>query len=84
MDVKKDHNKIQIELDSDESIVLLEFITRFTDSILGDSFYESEAEELILLELEGKLEKQIDSLFNPNYKSILEKARNKLLTRGLN
>ncbi|MFV0237431.1 MAG: hypothetical protein ACK5HU_02705 [Flavobacteriales bacterium] len=81
MDVKKDNSKIKIELNSDESIVLLEFITRFTDSVLGDGFYESKAEELILFELEGKLEKQIDSLFSPNYKLILENARKMIIDR---
>ncbi len=79
MNIKNHNDKVKIELDSNESIVLFEFITRFTDSNISENFYESRAEEIVLLRLEGGLEKQIDSLFNPNYKSILKKARNNLL-----
>jgi hypothetical protein len=69
--------KISIELTKDETLVLFEFLARFNETEHPDIF-EDQAEQKVLWIIEGQLEKQLVEPFRPNYKKIINEARNKI------
>lgn len=70
--------KINIELTKDELIVLSDLIHRLSETDFLKDFYEDQAEERALWNLEWILEKKTDEIFDKNYFEILRKARNNL------
>jgi hypothetical protein len=58
-------------------LVLFEFLSRFnqTDHL---NVFEDQAEQKVLWALEGQLEKQLVEPFRPDYKDIINEARNKI------
>ena len=69
--------KISIELTKDETLVLFEFLARFNETEHSDIF-EDQAEQKVLWIIEGQLEKQLVEPFRPDYKKIINEARNKI------
>jgi hypothetical protein len=69
--------KISIELTKDETLVLFEFLARFNETEHPDIF-EDQAEQKVLWIIEGQLEKQLVEPFRPDYKKIINEARNKI------
>jgi hypothetical protein len=69
--------KINLLLTKDEALVLFEFLGRLNQTEHPEIF-EDQAEEKTLWTLEGQLEKQLAEPFDPNYKNILNQARNRI------
>lgn len=68
-----------IEIGADEALVLFEFLQRFVES---DSLtIEDQAEERVLWNLCGLLEKQLVAPFASNYHELLVSARDRLRDR---
>jgi hypothetical protein len=70
--------KINIELTNDELIVLSDLINRLSDTDFLKTFYEDQAEERALWNLDTILEKNTAEIFNKNYSEILQIARSNL------
>lgn len=72
-----ENNRINIELNKDEAIVLFEFLERFNETE-GNHLFEDQAEQNVLWNIESILEKKLSELFKKNYKDILKLARKNL------
>ena len=70
--------KINIELTSDELIVLSDLINRLSDTNFLNNFYEDQAEERALWNLDAILEKNTAKILNKNYSEELQISRNNL------
>lgn len=73
MKSKQYGNKILLELSSDESLVLFEFLARFNEE--DSNLFEDDAERRVLWDIECCLERIIPEIFNDNYESLVSKAR---------
>lgn len=69
-------DKIIVELTNKEALVLLEFLYRFSE-VEGYPF-EDQAEQRVLWNVETILEKQLVEVFSPDYKKLLQEARNQV------
>ena len=67
-------DKIKIELSKDEAIVLFEFLSRFNENN-HDDIFDDQAEQRVLWNIEGLLEKQLSEPFRPDYVDIVKRAR---------
>ncbi len=72
-----DQQKINLTVTKDEALVLFEFLARFNKSEHSNIF-EDQSEQKTLWNLEGQLEKQLVEPFRPDYKDIINEARNKI------
>jgi hypothetical protein len=72
-----DQQKINLTVTKDEALVLFEFLARFNQTEHPEIF-EDQAEQKTLWILEGQLEKQLVEPFRPDYKDIINEARNKI------
>lgn len=72
-----DQQKINLTVTKNEALVLFEFLARFNQTVHPDIF-EDQAEQKTLWILEGQLEKQLVDLIRPDYKDIINEARNKI------
>ncbi len=70
-------DELSITLTKDEALVLFDFLARFNETDHADIF-EDQAEQKSLWIIEGQLEKQLTEPFLPNYKEIINEARNKI------
>lgn len=77
METTKDKNKVLLQLSDDEAVVLLNWLFRFNESG-KDTFFEDQAEQRILWDMEAVLEKVVPATFDNNYPEILSKARQKI------
>ena len=78
MESKKENNStIQIQLSSDEALILLEWLSRLNENDLPQLFHD-QAEQRILFDLEAVLEKVVDDAFHQNYREILSRAWNNI------
>lgn len=77
MKSKQNENKIVVELTKEEAIVLLDWLSRFNESENRD-FFQDQAEERVLWDMEASIEKVIGETFDNNYAEILSKAREKV------
>lgn len=68
---------INIKLNEDDAIVLFEWLSNF-NSKDNTTLFEDQAEQRVLFNLETELEKNISSVFDNDYKSVLLKARNSI------
>ncbi|CAN5288823.1 hypothetical protein BH20ACI2_BH20ACI2_26690 [soil metagenome] len=65
---------VKIELNSDEALVLFEFLSRYSDT---DSLtVEDQAEQVVLWKLCCCLERELVEPFQKNYGELLSNARN--------
>lgn len=69
--------KIQIELSRDEALVLFEWLARF-DPADHPELFESQAEQRVLWDRASILEKTLHEPFAPNYRELLDAARERV------
>jgi hypothetical protein len=74
MEKNKDKRIISIQLSNDEALVLLEWLINFNQT-KHPEFFEDQAEERVLFDLEALLEECVPELLEPNYIDSLAKAR---------
>ncbi len=72
-----DKQIINLTLTKDEALVVFDFLARFNQTEHPDIF-EDKAEQKTLWILQGQLEKQLVEPFRPDYKEIINEARNKI------
>lgn len=68
--------KVQIELTSDEALVLFELLSRYSDS--ESLVIEDQAEQRALWNLLCVLERQLVEPLRPEYVDLLQRARERL------
>jgi DNA primase len=77
MESKQKENKVVLELTKEESIVLLDWLSRINEGENADLF-QDQAEERVLWDMEASIEKVISETFESNYAEILSRAREKV------
>lgn len=70
---------IKIELTSSEALVLVDFLIRYQDNETINKI--EDAEQQLLWDMCAMLESKVPELLDPNYKELLEKAR-QIVTSG--
>jgi len=71
---------VRLELTGDEALVLFELLQRFDDE--GTLALYDQSEERALWNLHCLLQKQLEGIFQPNYKAMVAAARNRLRDRA--
>lgn len=71
------NNKIRLELSNEEALVLLSWLSRFNETD-NTSFFEDQAEERVLWDIEAVIEKAMSETLSSDYSELLLKARNKV------
>ena len=74
MESKRDKSSILVTIESNEAIVLLEWLSRFNAQEYS-ALFEDQAEQRVLFDLESELEKVISETFRDDYLEILNMAR---------
>jgi len=69
--------KLNIEINKNEALVLFEFLARINQSINNDIF-ENKAEEIVCGNIESSLERILAEPFLKNYIEILEEAKREI------
>ncbi len=69
-------SEVEIKLTKDEALVLFDFVSRFSND--DKLIIQDQAEERALLNLTCVLEKQLAEPFSPDWKKIIEAAKNRL------
>jgi hypothetical protein len=69
--------EINIKLTKDEALVLFEFISRFNESEHKELFQDQSEQKMMWL-IEGQLQKILAEPFRPDYKEIIDNARNNI------
>jgi hypothetical protein len=69
-------SEVEIKLTKDEALVLFDFLSRFSND--DKLIIQDQAEERALLNLTCVLEKQLAEPFSPDWKKIIEAAKNRL------
>ena len=64
---------VRIELSGDQAIVLFEWLSRFNKQKRQN--FEDQAEQRVLWDIEGQLERHLVAPFKHEYAALLEKAR---------
>lgn len=72
-----ENKEILITLNKDEALVLFEFVSRFNETDHKE-LLEDQAEQKMMWLIQAQLEKILVEPFMPNYKDIVEEARNKI------
>lgn len=65
---------LNIQLTKEEAIVFFDFLSRFNEKD-NSSFFENQAEQKVLWDIECILEKKLNEPFQSNYEEIVKKAR---------
>jgi hypothetical protein len=68
--------RVKIELTSDEALVLYDWLARFNQQAHTD--FADQAEERVLFDLEGMLERALVAPLQSDYADILAQARSKV------
>ncbi len=71
------NNRIRLDFSRDEALVLLDWLSRFNESE-NASFFEDQAEERILFDLEAMLEKSVNESLDSDYEDQLLQARDRI------
>jgi hypothetical protein len=69
-------SEVEIKLTKDEALVLFDFVSRFSND--DKLVIQDQAEDRALLNLTCVLEKQLAEPFSPDWKKIIEAAKNRL------
>ena len=72
-----EEKEILIKLSKDEALVLFEFVSRF-NQLDQDEIFQDQAEQKLVWLIETQLEKILVEPFQPDYKEIIQEARNKV------
>lgn len=70
-----------ITLSSDEALILFDWLARFSDGGPVAPARTDTAEERVFEVVQGQLQRQLIMPLDPNYKSFLAEARNRVLNR---
>ena len=73
---KDPEQKVEIRLTRAQALVLFEFLSRFSEEDKLE--IEDQAEERVLWDICGDLERLLVEPFHPDYKDILQRARNSI------
>lgn len=76
MESGRENNKISLHLSDEEALIFLDWLIRFNQH--SSNFFEDQAEERILFDLEAILESQMPEIVAKDYKKRLETARKKI------
>ena len=68
-------DKINLELTSNEALVLFDLLSRFSDSEKDEVVFEDQSERRVLWDMQCMLEAQLLEPFKEDYRKKLEKAR---------
>ena len=68
---------MKIELTKDEALVLFDFLSRLNANDQTNLFHD-QAEQKVLWIIEGILEKELVEPFKPDYKEIIQRARDRI------
>lgn len=71
-------SNVTLNLSQSEALVLIDFLIRYRDNDTIDKI--EEAEQQMLWDLCAMLESQVPELLDPNYKELLEKAREVIIS----
>lgn len=74
-------DEIPLSLSRDQALVLFEWLAR-TGAGEQPSAFEDQAEQRVLWDLEGALEKQLVEQFKSDYRDLLEAARGRIRDAG--
>ncbi len=74
--------QIKIELRKEEVIVLFEYLARVNENDLLKATFESQAEQMVLWNLQASIEKQLTEPFGKDYNKVVSNARKALLRSG--
>lgn len=77
MEAIQDNNRVLLQLSNEEALVLGDWLFRFNEND-NLSVFEDQAEERVLWDLEGVLEKTMSEIFSKDYTELLSKAREKI------
>ena len=69
-------NPVGLTLTNDETLVLFEFLSRFLDT--NELKIEDQAEQRALSNLQCLLESRLVEILLPNYRELVDQARNRL------
>ncbi|CAN5291190.1 hypothetical protein BH11PSE11_BH11PSE11_08390 [soil metagenome] len=67
---------LKLTLNRDEALGLAEFFARYEET--GRLVFKHPAEYLSLVKLSAQIDKSVPEFFDPNYKQILEKAKERV------
>ncbi|MFZ1790891.1 MAG: hypothetical protein WAT92_21380 [Saprospiraceae bacterium] len=68
---------MNIEITKNEALVFFEFLSRLNEKEQID-FFDDQAEQKVLWIIEGILEKELVEPFKPDYKEIIQQARDRI------
>ena len=71
--------KVQLEISKEEAIVLFEYLARVHDNDSLSTTFESQAEQIVLWNLQAAFEKILTEPFEKDYKKIVRHSRNSLI-----
>ena len=77
MESSKENNRICLNLSNDEALILLDWLSRFNECE-HNSFFEDQAEERVLFDLEAILEKNMTEILDKDYRDKFLKAREQI------
>ena len=69
-------NEYTLNITEDEALVLFEFFHRFDETDKLE--FTHPAEYIVLMKIAGQIDKTTPAMFDPNYESLLQNARNRL------
>jgi len=69
--------ELNIRLTKDEALVLFEFVSRLNETEHKELFQDQSEQKMMWL-IEGQLQKILVEPFRPDYKDIIDNARNKI------
>jgi hypothetical protein len=67
---------VAIQLSPDETLVVFEWLSRFTES--GDGTFRDQAEQRVLWDIHAVLESNLVAPFDPQYDRLLAQARSRV------
>jgi len=80
MKARKDKNRgVEINLNSNESLVFFNWLSNFNDNENAGSYFTVPVEENLLYDLEAVLEKILVETFQDNYIELLDKAKKNVI-----
>jgi len=77
MESNERKNKIYLNLSSDEALILFDWLSRFNEGE-HTPFFQDQAEERVLFDLEAILEKSMKDILDSEYQYKLLKARERI------
>jgi len=77
MESQKENNRILLSLNTEEALILFEWVSRFNTKEQS-LFFRDKAEQRVLFDVEASLESVVEATFDNNYPDLLKKAWDKI------